>query len=86
LLWRGDHVYLVAAEGCVAWFRQNRQRLGAGRRVGNGWPAGNDGRGITRQTLSRELKVLACDGVIALGYGRIDIVSLAALQASGGMD
>lgn len=41
--------------------------------------------GVTRQTLSRELKALARDGVIALGYGRIDIVSLAALEAKGGM-
>lgn len=41
--------------------------------------------GVTRQTLSRELKVLARDRVIALGYGRIDIVSLAGLEARGGL-
>lgn len=39
--------------------------------------------GVTRQTLSKELKTLARDGVIALGYGRIDIVSLPALEARG---
>jgi CRP/FNR family cyclic AMP-dependent transcriptional regulator len=31
--------------------------------------------GITRQTLSRELKALAARGAISLGYGRIEIVS-----------
>lgn len=36
--------------------------------------------GITRQTLSRELKGLVADGVLALGYGRIDILSVPALQ------
>ena len=41
--------------------------------------------GVTRQTLSRELKALARDGVIAPGYGRIEIVSLAALKAKGGV-
>jgi CRP/FNR family cyclic AMP-dependent transcriptional regulator len=41
--------------------------------------------GVTRQTLSRELKALARDRVVALGYGRIDIVSLAALEARGGL-
>jgi len=30
--------------------------------------------GITRQTLSKELKVLAGDGVLALGYGRIEVL------------
>jgi CRP-like cAMP-binding protein len=30
--------------------------------------------GITRQTLSRELKMLAHDGVLTLGYGRIEIL------------
>ncbi len=30
--------------------------------------------GITRQTLSKELKVLARDGVLALGYGRIEVL------------
>lgn len=36
--------------------------------------------GITRQTLSKELKVLVRAGVLVLGYGRIEIVSLAALE------
>lgn len=30
--------------------------------------------GITRQTLSKELKVLVGDGVLALGYGRIEVL------------
>ena len=37
-------------------------------------------RGITRQTLSKELKVLVRDGVLSLGYGRIEIVSMAELE------
>ncbi|WP_414707561.1 Crp/Fnr family transcriptional regulator [Rhodoferax sp. UBA5149] len=41
--------------------------------------------GVTRQTLSKELKTLARDGVIAPGYGRIDILSQAALEARGGV-
>lgn len=36
--------------------------------------------GMTRQTLSKELKQLARDGVLTMGYGRIDIVSMAALE------
>lgn len=36
--------------------------------------------GITRQTLSKELKSLAADGAIELGYGCVQIVSLARLQ------
>lgn len=36
--------------------------------------------GITRQTLSKELKALAKAGVLALGYGHIEIVSLAGLE------
>ena len=40
--------------------------------------------GITRQTLSKELNALAEDGVIALGYGRIELRSLEALQRLGG--
>lgn len=39
--------------------------------------------GVTRQTLSRELKALARDGIIAPGYGRIEILSLAGLKARG---
>ena len=31
--------------------------------------------GITRQTLSKELRVLAGHGVVELGYGYIDVVS-----------
>jgi CRP-like cAMP-binding protein len=36
--------------------------------------------GITRQTLSKELKVLVRDGVLSLGYGRIDIVQMSELE------
>ena len=36
--------------------------------------------GVTRQTLSLELNVLAREGLISLGYGRIDIVSLEQLE------
>jgi CRP/FNR family cyclic AMP-dependent transcriptional regulator len=41
--------------------------------------------GITRQTLSKELKVLARAGVLTLGYGRIEIVSLAELELRGAL-
>lgn len=41
--------------------------------------------GITRQTLSKELKALVQAGVLVLGYGRIDIVSLAALELRGAL-
>ena len=37
--------------------------------------------GITRQTLSKELKALAQAGVLSRGYGRIEIVSLAQLES-----
>jgi len=37
--------------------------------------------GVTRQTLSKELNALARDEVISLGYGRIDLLSVEALQA-----
>lgn len=37
--------------------------------------------GVTRQTLSKELNALAGEGVVALGYGRIELLSLDALQA-----
>lgn len=40
--------------------------------------------GITRQTLSKELNALAEEGVIALGYGAIELRSLEALQRLGG--
>ncbi len=40
--------------------------------------------GVTRQTLSKELNALAAEGAIALGYGRIDILSVEALLATGG--
>ncbi|MGJ7603483.1 Crp/Fnr family transcriptional regulator [Variovorax sp. LT1R20] len=36
--------------------------------------------GVTRQTLSKELNALAGEGVVALGYGRIELLSLDALQ------
>jgi len=36
--------------------------------------------GITRQTLSKELKELVHGGVLTLGYGRIDILSLPELE------
>ena len=36
--------------------------------------------GITRQTLSKELKILSRNGVIALGYGRLEILSLDQLE------
>ena len=39
--------------------------------------------GITRQTLSKELKALAEQGVVSLGYGRIDIESPALLERLG---
>jgi CRP/FNR family transcriptional regulator, cyclic AMP receptor protein len=39
--------------------------------------------GITRQTLSKELKALVASGAIALGYRSIEIVSAARLEASG---
>ena len=39
--------------------------------------------GITRQTLSKDLKVLAGKGAIRLGYGRIEIESLALLERLG---
>lgn len=37
--------------------------------------------GVTRQTLSKELKALERDGVVLVGYCRIEIRSLAALEA-----
>ena len=39
--------------------------------------------GITRQTLSKELKALAARGAISLGYRRIEIVSLEKLGSAG---
>ena len=39
--------------------------------------------GITRQTLSKELKLLAAHGAITLGYGRIDIELPALLERLG---
>lgn len=41
--------------------------------------------GLTRQTLSKELKALVQAGVLTLGYGRIEIVSLAALEQRGAL-
>lgn len=40
--------------------------------------------GVTRQTLSKELNALAELGVIALGYGRIELLSLDELRELGG--
>lgn len=40
--------------------------------------------GVTRQTLAKELKVLVDTGVLALGYGRIDILDVPALQVIAG--
>ena len=37
--------------------------------------------GVTRQTLSKELKALERDGVLMVGYCRIEILSLAVLEA-----
>ncbi|BEP61313.1 Crp/Fnr family transcriptional regulator [Variovorax sp. V213] len=37
--------------------------------------------GVSRQTLSKELNALARDEVISLGYGRIDLLSVEALQS-----
>jgi CRP-like cAMP-binding protein len=39
--------------------------------------------GVSRQTLSKELQVLAREGAIALGYGRIEIASLGVLERLG---
>ncbi len=39
--------------------------------------------GITRQTLSKELKGLVAAGAVALGYGRIEIASVSALEDCG---
>jgi CRP/FNR family cyclic AMP-dependent transcriptional regulator len=39
--------------------------------------------GITRQTLSRELNAMAQEGLIALGYGHIEINSFEALERCG---
>ncbi|MBB3175949.1 CRP-like cAMP-binding protein [Variovorax sp. Sphag1AA] len=39
--------------------------------------------GVTRQTLSKELNAMAEEGVIALRYGRIDLLSIDALQRLG---
>jgi CRP-like cAMP-binding protein len=39
--------------------------------------------GITRQTLSKELKALAAQGALALRYGRMEVVSMEKLEALG---
>jgi CRP/FNR family cyclic AMP-dependent transcriptional regulator len=39
--------------------------------------------GITRQTLSKELKALVAAKAVVLGYGRIEIASVAALERQG---
>lgn len=39
--------------------------------------------GVTRQTLAKELKFLVREGVLALGYGHIDILSIPGLEKLG---
>ena len=39
--------------------------------------------GVSRQTLSKELQGLAQAGAVTLGYGRIEIASVARLEAAG---
>lgn len=39
--------------------------------------------GITRQTLNKELKALEGEGAIALGYGRIELISAGVLDGMG---
>jgi CRP/FNR family cyclic AMP-dependent transcriptional regulator len=39
--------------------------------------------GVTRQTLSRELNAMSQEGLIALGYGQIEISSFDALERCG---
>lgn len=41
--------------------------------------------GVTRQTLAKELKYFVRSGVLALGYGRIDIVAPDALMREGAL-
>ena len=41
--------------------------------------------GVTRQTLSKELKMLEREGVLLVGYCRIEIRSLVALEARSGL-
>jgi CRP/FNR family cyclic AMP-dependent transcriptional regulator len=41
--------------------------------------------GVTRQTLAKELKYFVRQGVLALGYGRIDIVEPDALKREGAL-
>jgi CRP-like cAMP-binding protein len=41
--------------------------------------------GVTRQTLSKELKALERDGILLVGYCRIEIRSLAALKAKSAL-
>lgn len=41
--------------------------------------------GVTRQTLAKELKYFVRNGVLALGYGRIDIVAPEALLREGAL-
>jgi CRP-like cAMP-binding protein len=38
--------------------------------------------GVTRQTLSKELRMLVNAGTVRLGYGRIEIVDMRALELS----
>lgn len=65
---------LLLARGDMAGMAQLRPRV----------PVSQEGLammlGISRQTLSKELRLLADDGVIALGYGYIEVVSEPGLQ------
>jgi CRP/FNR family cyclic AMP-dependent transcriptional regulator len=65
---------LMLARGDAAMAPQMRPRV----------PVSQEGLammlGITRQTLSKELRLLADDGVIELGYGYIEVVSAEGLR------
>jgi CRP-like cAMP-binding protein len=61
---RGDATLAVVARGSLAVSQESLAMM----------------LGITRQTLSRELKVMVCAGILALGYSRIDIVSMPELE------
>jgi CRP/FNR family cyclic AMP-dependent transcriptional regulator len=69
---------LLLAHGDVAGTGQARARV----------PVSQEGLammlGMSRQTLSKELRLLASDGLIELGYGYIDVVSESGLQVLTG--
>ena len=70
---------LLLAHGDAAGTAQQRARV----------PVSQEGLammlGISRQTLSKELRRLADDGVIELGYGHIDVVSEPGLMRLAGV-